>query len=346
MLHLVDAEDPIVADLLLGTIELVLQCGGWVDPQVRFVERAGQLSVHHRDLDCTQTRPLLRIPREAFVRVDAVTWDHSIDRLEITELPDDIGDAELPMLYLQTALHNQSDKLAWLRRTHPAIADLPDDLVASVRAIEPGFRNTVLSATDLLFSNRCFRVAMDERAAPQRVLIPLLDLLNHRHGGATADWDGQMFSVLPSTAPGSTECLLDYGLQRDALEMALVYGFVDDAVTWVHSAPMDLQIDGVGRVIVTRDHRGPDGSIQPVRIEHASHATRINRLTFDACDDLVDELIASSRWSRDQAHAVSQRLRHENRRILSTLRDQTQSEARHASTSLINQAAEHSLALL
>ena len=343
MLHLVDAEDPIVADLLLGTIELVLQSGGWVHPGARFVERSGHLSVH---LTTDDERPLLQIPREAFVRVDAITWNHDADRLEVLDLPDDLGDAELPMLYLQTALHNQCGKLPWLREHHPAVAALPAHIVDAVVRIEPGFRRTTMSTTDLLFSNRCFRLALADDLDPQRVLIPLIDLLNHHGAGATAQWDGSAFDLMPSRPFGTTECALDYGLRRDAIEMALVYGFLDESATWVHSAPIDTQVDGVGRVIVTRDHRLADGSLVSMSIEHAPHTTRINRLTFEDIDALVDELVTASQWSRDQARAVAQALRHENRQVLSTLRDATQAEPDHQSASLISRAAEHSFSLL
>lgn len=343
MLPWVDAEDPIVADLLLGTIELMLQSGGWVHAGARFVERSGQLSVH---LAADDDRPLLQIPREAFVRVDAVTWDHDADRLEILDLPDDVGDVELPMLYLQTALHNQCAKLPWLRTAHPAVAALPDRVVDAAVRIEPGFRRTTMSTTDLLFSNRCFRLPLAGAGEPQRVLIPLVDLLNHHSTGATAQWDGRTFSVMPSRSLGTTQCALDYGLGRDALEMALVYGFVDDSVTWVHSAPIDTSVDGVGRVIVTREQRLADGTLAPMLVEHASHATRINRITFDASDALVDDLVASSRWSRDHAATVAQSLREENRRLLMSLRTATRDEPGLEAAGLIGGAAEHSLALL
>ena len=343
MLHLVDAEDPIVADLLMGTIELVLQSGGWVHPGARFVERSGHLSVH---VTVDDERPLLQIPREAFVRVDAITWNHSVDRLEILDLPGELGDVELPMLYLQTALHNQCGKLPWLREHHPAVAPLPTSIVDAVVRIEPGFRRTTMSTTDLLFSNRCFRLALPEHPEPQRVLIPLIDLLNHHGAGATAQWDGNAFSIMPSSPFGTDECALDYGLRRDALEMALVYGFLDESVTWVHSAPIDTQVEGVGRVIVTRDHRLADGTLVSMNIEHAPHATRINRLTFETVDVLVDDLVAASQWSSDQARAVAQALRHENIRLLSALRDATQAEPDHPSASVISRAAEHSLSLL
>ena len=99
---MIDADDPLVADLLGGTIELVREAGGFVAPITRLVERGGQLSI---ESSAAAGEPLLRIPREAFVRVDRVEWSQDGDRIVIEQVPDDCGDLEWEMLYLQVALH-------------------------------------------------------------------------------------------------------------------------------------------------------------------------------------------------------------------------------------------------
>ena len=107
---MIDADDPLVADLLAGTIELVREAGGFVAPTTRLVERAGQLSI---ESSAAAGEPLLRIPREAFVRVDRVEWSQDGDRIVIEQVPDDCGDLEWEMLYLQVALHNALGALAF-----------------------------------------------------------------------------------------------------------------------------------------------------------------------------------------------------------------------------------------
>ena len=85
---MIDADDPLVADLLGGTIELVREAGGFVAPITRLVERGGQLSI---ESSAAAGEPLLRIPREAFVRVDRVEWSQDGDRIVIEQVPDDCG---------------------------------------------------------------------------------------------------------------------------------------------------------------------------------------------------------------------------------------------------------------
>lgn len=221
----IQSDDPIVADLLASTIELVAEAGGWLAPSTTFVNQHGQLHVESRE---NNGSALFHIPREAFVRVDDVQWSQSSEQLEILEVPDHFGDIETELLYIQVALHNQCGKLPWMNQTHPWLAnDVPDEVIEAVRLILPGFRETHMTATDTLWANRCFKISIDESQEPQRVLIPLVDLLNHHKQGATGSWGDDAFAVASNQAFGSNESALNYGINRGALEMAAVYGFVD-----------------------------------------------------------------------------------------------------------------------
>ena len=223
---LVDAESPLVADLLAGTLEIIREAGGFIAPTTRLIERHGQLSLESTADDGS---PLLRIPRECFVRVDRVTWAEQDGRMVIVDVPEEFSDVETEMLYLQVALHNACGKLEWMQRTHPSLdSALPGDLVDAVRALIPSFRNPMMAATDVLWANRCFRIPMVDDAPLERVLIPVVDLINHHTSGAVGDWTGEDFVVGTSKPFGTNECALDYGMNRDALEMAVVYGFADD----------------------------------------------------------------------------------------------------------------------
>lgn len=224
---MVDAESPLVADLLSGTLEIIREAGGFIAPSTRLIERGGQLSLESSAED---NSPMLSIPRECFVRVDRVTWAEQEDRMVIVEVPDEFSDVETEMLYLQVALHNACGKLEWMQRTHPSLdTSLPDDLVDAVRTLIPSFRDPMMAATDVLWANRCFRIPMADGEAPERVLIPVVDLLNHHSMGAIGDWTGEDFEVITMKPFGTSECALNYGMNRNALEMAAVYGFADEA---------------------------------------------------------------------------------------------------------------------
>ncbi len=236
----IDADDPIVADLLAGTIELIADAGGWIAPSTTFVCRDGQLHVESNQKD---GQSLLHIPREVCVRVDHVSWSDNSDRLEILEINQELGELELEMLYLQIALHNQCDKLTWTSRTHPWLApDLPEVVTHAVRQLLPTFRETAMSAADVLWANRCFKIAYNENEPPQRLLIPLVDLLNHHARGATGNWTTEAFEASTNKAFGTNECALNYGMNRDPLEMAAVYGFVDESGSAIQTSDRDALI--------------------------------------------------------------------------------------------------------
>jgi len=231
---LVDADDDVVADLLAGTLEIIREAGGFIAPSTRLIARQGQLSVESA---AENDAPMFRIPRECFVRVDRVTWAEQEGRMVIVEVPEEFTDIETEMLYLQVALHNACGKLEWMTNTHPSLdPSLPDDLVAAVRELVPSFRNPMMAATDVLWANRCFRIPLSEGQVTERVLIPVVDLLNHHSAGALADWTGEDFVITTSKPFDTNECALDYGMNRDALEMALVYGFSDHSASSLTSS--------------------------------------------------------------------------------------------------------------
>lgn len=298
----IDADDPVVADLLDGTIDLIVEAGGWVEPRAVLEAREGQLCVR---CDVPDDSPLAVIPREAMVRVDAVGWADDDERLVIEDVPDDIGDVELQMLYLQAALHNQCEKLPWLAATHPAIAaDVPDDLIDAVRAVIPSFRGSSVTARDLLWANRCFRLPIDETAP--RVLVPIVDLLNHHRSGASGSWDGAAFTVRTLRPFGSAECVLDYGMGRDAMELAVVYGFADSSSALAHSAPLTTAVGTMGDVVVQGAGRASDGSWLPMTVDTAGTTTVLSHLTFstDQPPAVIDALRAATGWQQARARTT------------------------------------------
>lgn len=84
-----------------------------------------------------------------------------------------------------------------------------------------------MAAADVLWANRCFRIPLDTDSQPERALIPVVDLLNHHRDGAVADWTGEDFGVTTLKPFGTNQCALNYGMNRNVLEMAIVYGFLD-----------------------------------------------------------------------------------------------------------------------
>ena len=237
----VDSDDDIVADFLAGTIEIVMEAGGWIHPGAVFVVRDGAASVA---CDGVDGEPLLEVPRSCFLRIMRVDWGRQGDALEMTAMPEDITDLERELLILQVAFHNARGAIPTLLRTHPSAAtDLSADVIDAVRALRPDFRTRPSAPVDLFWTDRAFRVPIDAGDL-EPVGVPLIDLLDHHARGATPTLAPDGFAV-PVCAPertgaGLVSCRLDYGLQRDALDLAIVYGFADTSADIAHSASAEV----------------------------------------------------------------------------------------------------------
>lgn len=337
---MIDADDPVVGDLLHGTLELLAEAGGWLDPTAVLVAHDGELSLH---ADVTSGAPLVQVPRAAMVRVDAVHWADDDMHLTIEALPDDVGDLELQMLYLQAALHNQCAKLPWLQRTHPALApDVPDRQVAAVRRLVPSFRATSVTARDLLWATRCFRLPVGGRV--QRTLVPVVDLLNHHRLGASGTWDGGGFTVSAQRPFGGNECALDYGMGRDALELAVVYGFADTSTDRAHSAPVTLSVEGM-EVSVLGAGRATDGTWQPIQVEVAGDSASISHLTFsrEDPDRAAHDLAAATGWDPRRSRATVTAVALTNMGLLDAVAD---TGADHPASRALTEAAVHQHAVV
>ena len=316
--HRVMSDDPVVEDLLLGTLDLVREAGGWVAPGTRVIAKAGQLSI---ESDATRG-PLMRIPAPLWVRVDRVTWGFDGGRLDVLDVPDDIGEFELPMLYLQTALHNACGKLAWLSATHPSLAgDVPAEVVSATRALIPSFRTHSTDVVDVLFANRCFRIPTTEGAPAERVLIPLIDLLNHHADGSAGTWLGDAFTMDARLPFGTDECALNYGLDRDAIEMAVTYGFADSSTRHAHSAPVSVHVSSIGTIRVDGDGRARDGHLLPVVSRADSGVTSLNRVTFSIsdCDRVLRDVQTSTGWDDHQTRRAVAAVAQVNLELVETL---------------------------
>ena len=301
----VDADDELVADLLAGTVELVLELGGWVHPAARFVARDGQLGV---TCPAPQGEVLISLPRSAFIRIGQVPWSADDDRLAYESVPDGFTGAELELLILQSTLHNACAKIPWLAATHPVLApELTPEMITAVRAFRPSFRRRLPSPAALFWSNRAFRVPMGDDAVAEAVAMPLVDLLNHDQRGATPTWTGEAFEVPIVRADGSDECLLDYGLERDAIGMAVVYGFADGSSRVAHSAPLEVPVPDVGIVTVAAVGRTRSAELlPPVVLAVDGDVTTLSHLTYrpGGFDAAVGDVRRPTGWSYDASARV------------------------------------------
>lgn len=275
----VDADDDLVADFLAGSLETVIEAGGWIHPGARLVVQGG-----HGRVMCEGDpgQPLLSVPREAIVRIAQADWGVDSDGLVLLRAPQDASDVERELLLLQVAFHNSRGALPALIRTHPVLAtDLTLSCIAAVRALVPAFRAEPVTPVDVFWGTRAFRLPVGVDTSVEPAAVPLIDLLDHHVGGATPDWTGSGFRVDVSRPSDGAECFLDYGMTRDALEMAVVYGFVDTSARIARSAPVIVEVPGLGVVTVSGDGRTESGTTVPPMVTTSGEGVRVSHVVFD-----------------------------------------------------------------
>ena len=287
---MLDSDDPVTTDLLGGLLELLADGGGWLHPGARLVARAGQLSLH---ASAEPGELLLRVPAELLVRVGRVDWSVNDGLLTPGAISPEIDGLELEALFVLIGLLNQSGKIADLLDTHPLLADnLPPRLVEAVSALRPSFGSAQPDPVSLLWSTRCFRMSYDGGTA-EPVAVTILELMNHHSRGAIAEPANGGFAVQAQVLHDD-ECFLDYGRDRDAISMAILYGFADTSARCAHSAPLQIEVPGVGEVVVSACGRNANGEQLPMNVIADGAKILINRMTFGDSYAPVTELVATS----------------------------------------------------
>lgn len=336
----VDADDPVVGDLLAGMLEVLAEAGGWLHPQARLTCRSGDLGLQ---CPADDGQPLVRIPHAAMIPVGRLRWTATEGALSFPDLPDGLDGAAIELAYLQVALLNQCAKLSRLQGEHPLLAPMSSGVIDAVRAFRPSFRTQPIDPISLLWSTRCFRLRTRQGPA-EPVVIPIVDLLDHHRGGASGTGTQDAFAVPVGRPRGDDACLLDYGWQRDPIGMAVVYGFADGSCDVAYSAP--LRIDGPAGMIEVRGI-GRDGHGRPVpmRAEVDGNLLRISHVGFGPACDPVAELMVASGFARAQAQAVIEAVAIANLRLLGDLHDQAMTDPGAAAIVLVG-AARHQQALI
>lgn len=311
----VDAADSVVADLLAAILELLAESGGWLHPDARLIERGGHLSL---SCQAATGEPLVRVPHRAMVPVGRISWSAEPDALVLDELPADFDELARELAYLQVALLNRCGKVPGLHQSHPLLAPLSPRLIESVRAFRPSFRTAPIDPASLLWSTRCFRLTTSS-SMPEPVVIPVVDLLDHHCDGASGVGRQDAFEVTVRKPTTDDACYLDYGWRRDAIGMAVVYGFADSSADIAQSAPLRIEHASFGEIKVLGQGRDASGHLVPMQATMSDRGITISHVAFGAGRDPAGELMCATGWSSTKASKAIEAIAAENLALLANL---------------------------
>ena len=291
MAEAVACDTSAVRHVLLETIELVQAHGGSLHPQVRLIECRGQFKVTCDAPRGGSTQPLFCLPRHLLVPLEGAVWSQRTDCLELLQAPPELSSVQRQLLDLHVALYNSTGKLPWWLQHHPlSRLSLQPDFAEALIPFRASEQLAPTNAAEGFLYTRTFslkplptrQLAADPGlpCAPHppraKVLMPLIDLLNHHPHGAAFKVNESTMTVQVAQPGTDAECYANYGGRKDCLGLALHYGYVDHHTPFAHSAVLDLDLPGVGRVRVEQQRM------------RGTHPADPPRLTF-----LPDQLVIS-----------------------------------------------------
>lgn len=239
-------------------IDLVVDNGGYIHDGLVVVESEGQFSVH---ADVEEGDLLIEVPDPLLVPVDR---------------PEEMSAVQRDLFEAHLAVYDAAGKMEWAHSHLPAVvlADRPDAL-AVVQRLRPSFGQTRKSVRDAFVATRVLG------GKGGRVLMPVVDLVNHHPSGSPFRRSGRSLRLTAARATGGTECFACYSGRLDVIDQVLSYGFVLDEFHVTGAVPVQVEVDGLqvsvrGRPASSRD------VLDPPEVGFDGSTLVLSHLTFDA----------------------------------------------------------------
>lgn len=274
---MVDSDNPALGRLLYDLINLVTSNGGHVHPGVRLRARDGQLGIHCGRSMCDADTSLFRLPRELLVPVDSIQWAARDDQLQAISGTEPLTPLQRDLLALHVDLYNASHKLPWAVGNLPALAlRSHTPLLQALQAIRPGFGQETPQAARAFVRTRVFKLE------GSRVLMPLIDFLNHHPKGGRFQLDAASMTMTVAQTGDDDECFAAYGGRRDVLDLALHYGYADKRTPFAFVAPLECAAPGLGRLRIAARKVQALHPLDPPQVAFDDTGVTLSHLTCDS----------------------------------------------------------------
>jgi hypothetical protein len=260
----VDSSNTQVQSLIETIAGILINNGARINPNLFILESDGNLSIHCPS-DSTEVT-LFVVPEALLIPVSKITWGVAKDAhtgirtIDIASAVD-LTPVQSELLHLQIELYNTLSKFEWFLTEHPssALSQFPgiEHLIiqcepnyARSQSLEDFLATRVLGYRD--------KSSTEEHWPKTPVLMPLVELINHHSRGAPFDMSNGCVTVSANRTDSSSECFVNYGGMRDALQMFVSYGFADESSIVATSTPVTIPLIGdnsstrLGTLVVER----------------------------------------------------------------------------------------------
>ena len=253
-------------------LEIVESHGGRLHPAFRIREHGGSVSVH---ANASNGETLVDLPEVLLVPMTDAQWATNGDRLEILQHDADASAAHREIAEALLPVYDLSGKLHWTRTSLPRAVFRNDPAVLEVlKTLRPALFATEMSEANALLSSRLYN--HDGRS----YLLPLVDLMNSHRSGSDLNISGDSMTVRVARLPEESECFVSYGPRHDVLDRALVWGYVEQDVSFARSIPLVISVRGIGTIEIVGERVTPRSSIDPPRIAITDDKLTLSHLTF------------------------------------------------------------------
>ncbi|MCC5879143.1 MAG: hypothetical protein JJU03_04530 [Idiomarina sp.] len=258
-----DTHHHIVNDSLADMIAIIRQHGGFVHPALTFeVSTDGIAAMLSEPVG---DELLVKLPLALLIPAELLSWRLHDGEFLVQDDQHVLSPVQARLLKLLVAIYNAQNQPTWAAQ-HVLRAHAPVDegVVVALNAIMPNCQldrqplvDTFLQTRYLLISGEKSDgiVAGDHQGDELRVLMPLIDFFNHHPAGASFAVSKNGLGIKAISASEHTtqpQVFACYGGFRDVLMMALKYGYLDNEIPYVYSAPFVWHDPKLGKVRVQR----------------------------------------------------------------------------------------------
>lgn len=233
--------------------------------------------------------PLIVIPRPLLIPVDGIGWGVRDGVLEAVSGVASLSSLQRRLLDRMLSLYNLAHKVDEACRSMPVLAlQGQQSLLERLRRGRRRWKGEPVAPADAFIGTRTLAYVPsppsgpDGSARPTRVLMPLIDVLNHHQHGAPFAATAEGVRIAVRAHGADLECFCSYGF-RDALSLLLNYGFASTQPRFVQSIACEVDVAGWGRLDIQRQDFIPPRDLP--RIERADDGAGISHLNIMADSD-------------------------------------------------------------
>ncbi len=257
-----------IREILKQTISELVRSGAWLNPALRIVSSDSEFGIAC-NLSPSSRKLLIEIPTRCLLPLNQFELSYDAGKIQLAKSASRVTRTRQRLMELTLALYNASGKVEAfalhspelvLGRNHPitltlgladGVAEFPREKPPKSAAVPD---DEELKLRQFLGSRRCGTRFGKFR----RVLIPIVDLLNHHSEGAgyTEDKADKYVRIdIKQPLTGDRECRINYGDNNDILDFFRYYHFVPLTVPHMYSIPVVLSPTSSSFIHIGRGYR-------------------------------------------------------------------------------------------